>query len=120
MNLSKVLRRLLLCLALATLAAGVYAQALPTEDEYYKMVTLPTPEGVVLEVGGLALMPDGRLAVSTRRGEVWLVENPTMDGGAPPHFKRFAHGLHEALGLGFRPGPLPPPPPSGPPALNPT
>ena len=78
MKLSKVLRCLFLCLAPATLAAGVCAQALPTEDDYYKMVTLPIPEGVVLEVGGLAVMPDGRLAVSTRRGEVWLVENPTM------------------------------------------
>ena len=106
MNLSKVLRYLFLCLAPTTLAAGVYAQALPTEDDYYKMVTLPIPEGVVLEVGGLAVMPDGRLAVSTRRGEVWLVENPTMAGGAPPHFKRFARGLHEALGLAYRDGAL--------------
>ena len=45
-------------------ASGVYAQTIPTEDDYYKMITLPIPEGVVLEVGGLAVMPDGRLAVT--------------------------------------------------------
>ena len=80
---------------------GVYAQPWPTEDDYYTMTTVPIPEGVVLEVGGMAVMPDGRLAVATRRGEVWLVENPSMEGGAAPHFKRFAHGLHEALGLAY-------------------
>ena len=100
------MRTLFLLLTLAFLTVGAYAQALPTEDDYYKMVTLPIPEGVVLEVGGLAVMPDGRLAVSTRRGEVWLVENPTMNGGARPHFKRFAHGLHEALGLAYHDGAL--------------
>ncbi|MBW8768520.1 MAG: hypothetical protein JF589_02050, partial [Gemmatimonadetes bacterium] len=36
------------------------------ESEYYRMSTLPVPEGVVLEVGGLETMPDGRLAVATR------------------------------------------------------
>ena len=25
-------------------------------------------------------MPDGKLAVSTRRGEIYLVENPKLDG----------------------------------------
>ena len=95
------MRPLFLILISGFLAAGVYAQALPTEDDYYKIVTLPIPEGVVLEVGGLAVMPDGQLAVSTRRGEVWLVENPAMQDDAPPHFKRFAHGLHEALGLAY-------------------
>jgi UDP-N-acetylenolpyruvoylglucosamine reductase len=45
-----------------------------TEDDYYRIVTLPVPQNIALEVGGLAVLPDGRLAASTRRGEVWLVE----------------------------------------------
>ena len=106
MNLLKAMQHLFCCLTVALFAAGVYAQPWPTEDEYYTMTTVPIPEGVVLEVGGLAVMPDGRLAVSTRRGEVWLVENPSMDGGGTPHFKRFAHGLHEALGLAYHDGAL--------------
>lgn len=95
------MRLLFLILISSLLTAVAYAQTVPAEDDYYKIITLPIPEGVVLEVGGLAVMPDGRLAVSTRRGEVWLVENPTMASDTPPHFKRFAHGLHEALGLAY-------------------
>lgn len=74
-----------------------------TEEDFYRMVTLPMPEGVALEVGGLALLPNGTLAASTRRGEVWLIENPY---GVNPHYKRFAHGLHEILGLAYRDGAL--------------
>ena len=76
------------------------------EAEYYRMSTVPVPEGVVLEVGGLETMPDGRLAVATRRGDVWLIENPASTGGGRPHFSRFAQGLHEALGLAYRDGSL--------------
>lgn len=75
---------------------------IPSENDYYKMVTLPIPEGIVLEGGGVEALPDGRLAVSTRRGEVWLVENPYMKDGKNPHFKLFAQGLHEILGLAYK------------------
>ncbi len=75
----------------------------PTEDEYYKIVRVPTPEGSVLEVGGLTPMPNGEIAVSTRRGDVYIVENPN----APvPHFRLFATGLHEILGLAYKDGNL--------------
>lgn len=68
------------------------------EGYYYQLVTLPIPEDVVLEVGGLDIMEDGRPAVSTRRGEVWLVDGAY--GQAPnPSYHRFAAGLHEPLGL---------------------
>jgi azurin/glucose/arabinose dehydrogenase len=76
------------------------------ESEYYRMSTLPVPEGVVLEVGGLETMPDGRLAIATRRGDVWLVENPASANGGQPHYTRFAQGLHEALGLAYHDGAL--------------
>lgn len=74
-----------------------------TEDDYYRIVTLPVPEGVSLEVGGLAPLPDGRLAACTRRGDVWLIGNPYMQGSRVPTFKRFAAGLHEPLGLMWHP-----------------
>ena len=92
--------------ATATLLAlaGVAAAQRPQESaiaakeaEYYRMSTVALPEGVVLEVGGLETMPDGRLAVATRRGDVWLIENPASANGGQPHFSRFAQGLHEAL-----------------------
>ena len=51
------------------------------ENAYYRLVTIPIPEGIVLEVGGLTTLPDGRLGVATRRGDVWIIENPTMERG---------------------------------------
>ena len=85
-------------------AAPAAAQTTATESDYYRIVTLPIPEDVILEVGGLDVLPDGQLAVSTRRGDIWLIKNPTMEGPARPEFKRFAHGLHEALGVAYRDG----------------
>ncbi len=76
------------------------------ENDYYRMSSIPIPESVVLEVGGLETLPDGRLAVATRRGEIWIVENPSGANGGRPHFTRFAQGLHEALGLSYRDGAL--------------
>src|SRR5688500_8547381 len=43
--------------------AGAAAGKKPTEDDYYRIVPLPIPDNVVLECGGLEMMPDGRLAV---------------------------------------------------------
>ncbi len=74
----------------------------PKEDDYYKIITLPTPEGMLLEVGGVATMQDGRIAVSTRRGDVWMIENPSMENGTAPRYTLFASGLHEALGLVYK------------------
>lgn len=98
-----------------TLIAGLFAFAAgdlraqsssrtPQEDDYYKIITIPTPEGILLEVGGVATLPDGRIALSTRRGDVWIVENPNMENGSSPQFKLFASGLHEALGLAYHDG----------------
>lgn len=70
------------------------------EATYYEIQTIEIPEGISLEVGGLAVLPDGRVAAATRGGEVWIVEDPA----GQPRFTRFAHGLHEPLGLAYRDG----------------
>ena len=88
------------------IARAAAQQRPPSENDYYRMSTVPIPENVVLEVGGLETLPDGRLAVATRRGEVWLIENPGSVKGGRPYFTRFAQGLHEALGLSYRDGAL--------------
>ncbi|GAL64088.1 probable large multifunctional secreted protein [Algibacter lectus] len=69
------------------------------EAEYYKIVDVPIPNDIKLEVGGLALTDKNQLGVSTRRGEVWLVNNPYSK---TPVFNRFAHGMHETLGLAYK------------------
>lgn len=86
--------------------SAIFAQKPATEDDFYRIVTLPVPEDLKLEVGGLAVMPDGRLGVSTRRGDVWIVSNPYMKNGTAPTYKRFASGLHESLGLAYIKGNL--------------
>lgn len=76
-----------------------------TEADIYKMVTLGAPADVVLEGGGLCKLPNGRIAVSTRRGEIWIVNNAySLSGQLRPVFTRFARGLHEILGLAYRNG----------------
>lgn len=74
----------------------------PQEEDYYKIITIPAPEGVLLETGGVATLPDGRIAVCTRRGDVWVIENPAQENGTSPRFTLFASGLHEALGLTYK------------------
>jgi len=80
-------------------AAAPPAPAPSGEEAFYAVDHLRPPDGVVLEVGGMAFLPDGRLALSTRRGEVWIVEDPLADDPAKARFHRFAEGLWEGLGL---------------------
>ncbi len=100
-------RNRLLALALAVLLAPLTLRAdePPKESDYYAIRPYAIPEGVVLEAGGLEMMPDGRLAVATRRGEIYLVEHPdAADPAVESKFTRWAHGLHEVLGLAWRDG----------------
>jgi glucose/arabinose dehydrogenase len=96
------------CFLLFSSAAGRPDSAAPksadTEADYYKLLTFTTPPGEVLEAGALEVMPDGRVAVGTRRGEVWMIDNAYSDNPAAAKFSRFAHGLHEVLGLAAKDG----------------
>ncbi|MGP1990570.1 sulfocyanin-like copper-binding protein [Zobellia laminariae] len=69
------------------------------EAQFYDIVDVPIPEDVVLEVGGLALTDEDKLGVSTRRGEVWVIDKPYGDS---PDYTKFASGMHEALGLNYK------------------
>jgi glucose/arabinose dehydrogenase len=76
------------------------------ENEYYKMITIPVPDGLVTEAGALQWMPDGQLAISTRRGEIYFLDNVLSDPPANVKFHLFASGLHEVLGLAYYNGDL--------------
>jgi len=69
------------------------------EDEYYKLLRYDLPKGEVLEVGAIESLSDGRLAFGTRRGEIWIMDKGLTDDPKEATFARFAHGLHEVLGL---------------------
>ncbi len=82
----------------------IWAQAeSASEEDYFKILRIPVPEGLMLEVGGLAVLPNGDLGVTTRRGDVYIVENPSSPR---PYFRKFATGLHEVLGLEYKDGAL--------------
>jgi len=80
-----------------------FAQESPKEEDFFSIMRVPAPEGTILEVGGLVTLPSGDLGISTRRGDVYIVENPTS---ARPYFRKFATGLHEILGLAYKDGSL--------------
>ncbi len=98
------MKNIIIIICLNILSSQVMtAQKAAAEAEFYPLRTLPIPHNVALEVGGMTTIPDGRLAVSTRRGEIWMVENPYS---ATPFYKLFASGMHEVLGLTYHKGSL--------------
>ncbi len=93
---------ILLCLLPAT--NPVFAQRFrpmkeATEEDYYKLLRYQLPKNEVLEVGAIESLPDGRIAFGTRRGEIWIMDKGLTDDPRQAAFTRFAHGLHEVLGL---------------------
>jgi glucose/arabinose dehydrogenase len=90
-------------IALVVTASANAQQKPATEDDFYRITTLPIPKGVVLEAGGLELLPSGQLAASSRRGDIYLIDNPFSEPAAMK-FTRYAQGLHEVLGLAYRDG----------------
>ncbi|MEQ1934724.1 MAG: hypothetical protein ABL962_12765, partial [Fimbriimonadaceae bacterium] len=82
----------------------------PAEEQakYFRTVTYELPKELNLEASGLAVLPDGKLAVAIRRGEVWILQHPLAE---PPTaeavgYKLFASGMHELLGLAYHEGDL--------------
>jgi glucose/arabinose dehydrogenase len=108
-----LLRSLVVALAFLILAAPADAQgkkkkpqpAVPAgEDDYYKLLRFEVPPGEVLEAGAIEIMSDGKVAVGTRRGEIWMIDNAYDPDPKKVKFTRFAHGLHEVLGLAQKDG----------------
>jgi glucose/arabinose dehydrogenase len=117
MRKNSLLKRLSLAAAIAVASlAGVspaLAQKAPKAEMYkpdlaaeagsYKIITLPIPEDITLEVGGIECMPDGTLLVGTRRGDIYKVENAYADDLSKVKFTKWATGLHEVLGMAYNP-----------------
>ena len=100
-NINKLYRAVLLAVIMFSGSFSAFAQETPKEEDFFKIMKVATPEGVILEVGGLVNLPNGNLGISTRRGDVFIVENPTS---SRPYFRKFASGLHEILGLAYKDG----------------
>jgi azurin/glucose/arabinose dehydrogenase len=91
----------ILVLVVAAVVVVAYFQFRGPQEKpvYYVIENIPIPDSIELEVGGMAFTKDDKLGISTRHGEVWVLENPYMEEGESPVFRKFASGLHEALGL---------------------
>ncbi len=104
--MTRLSQYVLTALLLAVPAGPVFAQSkkAETEDDYYKLLRFDLPPGQVIEAGAIEIMPDGQVAVGTRRGEIWTIDNAYADDPKQAKFARFAHGLHEVLGLAQKDG----------------
>jgi hypothetical protein len=97
---------LLLCLSPSGLFAG--------EEDFYRLISVatseaptssrskqwkPAPDGLALEVSGLEVLDDDRVAVAIRKGEIWFLDGVYDDPPSNVKYHRFASALHEPLGL---------------------
>ena len=73
-------------LALGLLLIGWTAHT--EESDYYQIDTFDT-EKLPMEVGAMTLLSDGNLLVGTRRGDVYVLDQPYGKPGRQP----FARGL---------------------------
>lgn len=80
---------------------GGYWDTAEEESKYYKIVEIPIPDDMAIEAGSFEVMPDNRLAIGTRRGDIFLVDG-AFDEHPQPTYKRFASGLDEVLGMSFK------------------
>jgi hypothetical protein len=94
------------CLSMVPLTAAMLATATlasaESEDDYYRIITLPVPAGITLECGAFEFGENDTLLVATRHGDIWVVENALSDPPEQLEFRLFASGLHEVLGLARR------------------
>ena len=87
--------RIPIALSLLILAGSLLGAPRTAIPPGYRIEPVDGPEGVDFQPGGIAFDPDGTLLVCTRIGEVWK----RIPGDGRPVWKRFAHGLHEPLGI---------------------
>ena len=105
-----VTRRLYLALTAFVLMPGLPAEDLgamwgtaAAEAKYYPVVEIPIPSTVPMRPGGLEVLPDGRLAVGTRRGDIYFVTG-ALATPPKPQFQLFATGQDEIFSLAWRDG----------------
>ncbi len=90
---------------------SVFAES---EEDYYRLVSIMTPKAqtesraqnwkpapgdLVLEVSGMAVLDERRVAVTIRKGEIWILDGVYDEPPKNVTYKRFATALHEPLGL---------------------
>lgn len=87
--------------ALALMTATTLAHG-----QYYQTETIPLPNGEVIEVGSIALLPEKKIAISSRRGAIWIGEGCYEEDLSKVSWSLFADGLHEPFGMYWEDGSL--------------
>jgi glucose/arabinose dehydrogenase len=95
------LSRSFVILARLAAASSVHAQE---QSDFYTREEIPLPQGEVMELGSIALMPDKRIAVTSRRGDLWICTGAYGDDLSKVTWQKFAEGLHEPLGMFWKDG----------------
>lgn len=86
--------------ALAALLTTIKAE----QEYFYAREEIPLPKDVVLEASGIALLPENKVAVSSRRGEIWICEGAYAKDLSKVRWTRYTNSLHEPLGIFYKDG----------------
>lgn len=71
------------------------------EREFYPIVNVPIPTDTVIEAGAFVVLPDKRIAVGTRYGEIYILSG--VDEKKPnPAYHLYATGMDEIFGLAYK------------------
>jgi hypothetical protein len=90
-------------LFLSLLLTAALAHA-ATQSDFYLREEIPLPPGEVMEIGSIALLPEQKIAVTTRRGDLWICSGAYADDLTQVTWKKFAQGLHEPFGMFWKAG----------------
>ena len=90
--------RIITAIAAFAIAPHLFAEELgemwgtaKEEAKYYPITNIPIPPEVPMRPGGFEILPDGRLAVGTRRGDIYFVKG-AFDSPPAPEYQLFASG----------------------------
>ncbi len=73
------------------------------EAKYYPIVNIPIPSNIPMRPGGFEILPDGRLAVGTRRGDIYFIKG-AFESPPLPEYHLFASGQDEIFSLAWKDG----------------
>ena len=93
----------LLLVSFSFVFADDHSHKAPVESDYYPITTIPLPEGEVIEVSGIDILPGNKVAIASRRGDIFVGEGVWGDN-PNPKWTLYARGLHETLGISWKDG----------------
>ena len=76
----------------------------PEMAQYYHREVIPIPEGKITGIGSIALLPDQKIAIGTRRGQIWICTGAYGKDLSKVTWQLFYEGLNEPLGMFHKDG----------------